>query len=438
MSRQGKLCIGLSLAVTWLSGQGWRREDSGVEGIHTADFYVDIAKRAEAAKLDFLFRPDSLFLDPSRLSDSPGFSSLDPALLLAAIAQATQHIGLVSTASTSFNPPYVVARQLQSLNWLSRGRAGWNIVTSLDGASNFDDRPMLPSAARYEKALEFTEIVQALWASYPSEALALDRHAGVYAHADKVGPIHHRGRHFAVEGPLTVPTYPRAPIPLFQAGASEWGRDFAARVAHGIFAAAPDIDAGRDLRADLRARAVKHGRDPDDIRVMPGLSLYLGKTDAEARELYADTRQGQNLQRKQAYILENLGLDVSRLPPDMPVTKDLIPRLNRPVRSQTHADLLRRLIEREAPTVSDLLQRPEVSGSAHWLFVGTPQNAAQEIVKWFEAGAADGFIALPGGAPASMNLLFDELVPLLVHEGLFEAEYRGDGLAEHLHLKGIS
>lgn len=437
MTRSGKLCIGLSLAITWLNGEGWRRPGSGIENIHCAEFYTDIAKRAEAAKLDFLFRPDSLFLDASRLSSAPGFSSLDPSLLLTAIAQETQRIGLVSTASTSFYPPYVVARQIQSLNWLSRGRAGWNIVTSMDGSDNFSDEPMLSSADRYAKAREFTDVVQALWASYPDEALVLDRANGLYADAEKVQPIRHRGRHFSVEGPLTVPTYPGAKIPLFQAGASEWGRDFAARVAHGVFAAAPDIAAGVDLRADLRSRARAHGRDPDDLRVLPGLSLFLGDTDSEARDLYAQTHAGQNLQRKQAYVLENLGLDVGALPADMPIMPDRLPKLNRPVRSRTHADLLRRLIERETPTVSELLDRPEVSGSAHWLFVGTPQDAAREIARWFKAGAGDGFIALPGGATRSMELLFERLVPQLIEDGLFDADYRGGNFAEHLGIQGL-
>ncbi|MEH0195162.1 NtaA/DmoA family FMN-dependent monooxygenase [Caulobacter sp. CCNWLY153] len=432
MTRPGKLCIGLSLAITWLNGEGWRHPDSDIENIHCAEFYIDIAKRAEAAKLDFLFRPDSLFLDASRLSSAPGFSSLDPTLLLTAIGRETQRIGLVSTASTSFYPPYVVARQIQSLNWLSRGRAGWNIVTSMDGSANFGDEPMLSSAERYAKAREFTDVVQALWASYPDEALVLDRAAGLYANAERVRPIHHRGRHFSVGGPLTVPTYPGAKIPLFQAGASEWGRDFAARVAHGVFAAAPDIAAGIDLRADLRARASAHGRDPDDLRVLPGLSLFLADTEAEARDLHAHTHVGQNLQRKVAYILENLGIDVSAMPTDMPISLDMLPRLKRPVRSRTHADLLRRLIERETPTVGDLLDRPEVSGSAHWLFVGTPQGAAREIVQWFEAGAADGFISLPGGSARSMQLLFENLMPQLVEDGLFDGDYRGGNFAEHL------
>lgn len=207
------LCIGLSLAATWLSASGWRRPDSRVEQLHGAPFYRDVARRAEQACLDFVFRPDALFLDVPALARGPGFSSLDPALLMAALAQDTRHIGLVTTAATSFNPPYVVARQLQSLDWISEGRAGWNIVTALDGSRNFGDAPMPPSAQRYRKALEFTEVVRALWRSYPQEAVLADRESGQYADVTRIAPIAHRGEYFSVQGPLNVPGRAHGRIP---------------------------------------------------------------------------------------------------------------------------------------------------------------------------------------------------------------------------------
>jgi len=432
MSNRKPLCIGLSLATTWLTGNGWRRPDSCVEDTYSAGFYADIARRAEAAHLDFLFRPDVLYLDPQVLDRSPGFSSLDPTVLLSAIAPATKRIGLVTTAATTFNPPYVVARQLQSLDWISEGRAGWNIVTALDGSRNFGDAPMPPSEERYSKALEFTEVVRQLWRSYPREALLLDRAEGKYADPALIRPIYHHGQYFNVQGPLNLPARGAGRIPLFQAGASEWGRDFAARVADAVFAATPDISAGAELRQDLRGRATTHGRKPDAVRMLPGLSLYLGRTASQARDLYETTQGRTEEAHKLAYIERMLNIDVRTLAPDQPLTSTMLGEPGVPMRGQTHVDLLRRLVMREQPTLRQLLQRPEVCSSAHWQIVGTAEDALREIVARVEAGAADGFIALPGGAAESLDLCLSELVPMLAAQGLFRKQYSGEALADHM------
>lgn len=432
MSQRPPLCIGLSLAITWLTGNGWRRPDSCVEAIHASSFYTAIARRAEAACLDFLFRPDTLYLDTRVLARSPGFSSLDPTVLLSAIATATTRIGLVTTAATTFNPPYVVARQLQSLDWISQGRAGWNVVTALDGNGNFGDAPMPPSKARYDKALEFTDVVQRLWRSYPRDALVVDRATGRYADTARVRPIDHRGPYFSVQGPLNLPAHGAGRIPLFQAGASAWGRDFAARVADAVFAAAPDLDACAELRQDLRSRAAAHGRRPDAIRVLPGLSLYLGRTASEARDLYEATHADADQACRLDYLARMLGIDVRQFAPDQPLTRAMLGEPVTTLRSQTHADLLRRLVEREQPTVQELLRRPETGGSAHWRVVGTADDALREILAWADAGAADGFIALPGGSAGSLDLFLDELMPRLVARGRFRREYAGATLAAHL------
>ncbi|MFT3967584.1 MAG: NtaA/DmoA family FMN-dependent monooxygenase [Sphingobium sp.] len=421
MTTPRPLSIGLSLAITWLTGNAWRRPDSRVEDIYSSDFYSDIAWRAEAAGVDFLFRPDSLFLDSSMLATSPGFSSLDPTLLLTAIARETRRIGLVTTASTSFYPPYIVARQIQSLNWLSNGRAGWNIVTSIDGAGNFGSEALPSSAERYAKAAEYTDLVRALWASYPAEALAHDRAGGTYAHPDLVRETGHDGRNFPVRGPLNLPAYPVGRIPLFQAGASPEGRDFASKVADGVFAATPDMAAAIELRQDIRRRAIGHGRNPNDVRLLPGLSLYLAKSKAEARDLFAETHHGLGNARKYRIIADNLGLDVSMMPHDQRITPAMLPSENLSVRSRTHAQLLRRLIQSESPTVEDLLSRPEVAASAHWIFIGRPDGAAREIERWARAGAMDGFIALPGGSRQSLVLLLEEVLPELKAASLLDA-----------------
>lgn len=427
-----KLHIGLSLAPTWLSGDGWRRDNSDIEGIFSADFAIELARRAEAAHLDFVFRPDVSSLAVEVMDHAPGFASLDPTVLLAAVAQATTHIGLVSTVSTTFYPPYVVARQLQSLHWISRGRVGWNIVTALQGHENFGLEQMPGAEQRYQRAAEFTELVQQLWASFPHEALKLDRAAGQYADTSLIHPVNHQGQHFKVKGPLNLPAFGGARIPFVQAGASESGRDFAASVADLVFSPTPDMDAALDLRRDLSRRAERHGRDPQDIRLLPGLSLYLAPTREEARALFMQTHARLDRRRKFASIKEMTGLDLSEWPVDRLVTREDLPPPLAKTNSRTHTNLLRRLIERESLTVDQLLLKPEVISAAHWQVIGTPEDAVASIVEWAEAGAMDGFIAAPGGSVESVHLFLEQVMPRLVELGLFRREYSGATFVHHL------
>ena len=432
MSNRKRLHIGMSLAPTWLSGDAWRQPDSNIEGIYSSDFAVDIAKRSEAAHLDFVFRPDVSCLNLEGLESGSGFASLDPTVLLAAVARETRHIGLVSTVSTTFFPPYVVARQLQSLHWVSNGRAGWNIVTALQGHENFGLEAMPSADERYARAAEFTRLVHDLWASYPCEALLIDREHGRYADRSKVHPVDHEGTFFKVRGPLNLPAYPGPRIPLIQAGASDTGRDFAASVADLVFAPTPDQEAALELRRDLSRRAERHGRTPADIRLLPGLSLYLAPTREEARQLFMQTHGNPDNSRKFASIKQTIGLDLSDWPLDRRVgAADLPPPTSNPG-SRTHTNLLRRLIERETLRLDELLLRPEVISAAHWQVIGTAEDAFEQIVDWAEAGAMDGFIAAPGGSIRSMHIFLEQVVPLLVRAGLFREAYSGSTFMDHL------
>ncbi len=426
------LHIGMSLAPTWLNGDAWRRADSDVEGMYSADFHADVARRAEAAHLDFVFRPDTLFLNTPAVAQGAAFAGLDPTMLMAVMARETRHIGLLTTISTTFLPPYMVARQLQSLNWLSNGRAGWNIVTALEGHENFGMGHMPSAEARYAQAAEFTAVVRALWDSYPHAALKQDRASGLYADPDLVKPIDHEGPAFKVKGPLNLPACGEAPIPLVQAGASPAGRAFAASVADAVFISAPDMDAAIAVRRDLRSRAVACGRQADAIRVLPGLSLYLAPSRAEAQDLFAQTHARADLSRRRAVITEMTGLDLSQWPVDRSISGADLPPPPEHVRSRTHSDLLRRAILRDAPTLAELLLRPEVMGSGHWQVVGTVDDAVAEISRWAEAGAMDGFIATPGGSVDCMHLALGALVPRLAEAGLFRKAYTGSTFAEHL------
>ncbi|MDM7853136.1 NtaA/DmoA family FMN-dependent monooxygenase [Pseudochrobactrum kiredjianiae] len=428
-----QLHIGMSLAPTWLSGDGWRHEGSNIEHTFGTDFFVDIARRAEAAKLDFIFRPDSLFLNAPIMETSPGFGSLDSTVLMAALARETSKIGLLSTVSTTFMPPYVVARQIMSLHQISNGRAGWNIVTALDGNENFGLETMPSSDERYARAAEFTEVVRSLWESFPDAALKRDRQSGQFADTSLIQPVHHEGAHFKVKGPLNLPSYRDVAIPLFQAGASPAGRSFAASVADAIFSATPDLDAAIDLRKDLRSLAESHGRKADDVRLLPGLSLYLAPTRKEAEELFIYTHARTSRARKIASIRDMTGLDLTNWADDQPVKAADLPPVPVVLRSKTHAGLLRRLIEREEPVLRDLLHRPEVISAGHWQVIGTVDDAVESVKHWQEAGAIDGFITAPGGSSGSMNLALDELMPRLSEIGLLRSEYSGNTLANHIY-----
>jgi len=420
-----QLHIGLCLTETWLNGRA-PDPDELRQTEDPAGFYIELAQAAERAKLDFVFKPDILVMRRGKSATSTAFVGLDLTILLAAIARSTTRIGLVTTASTTFNPPYVVARQLQSLHWISNGRAGWNIVTSIEGAENFGDAPMPPPAERYRKAAEFTEVVQKLWQSYPHGALT---QAADYAAID------HHGEFFSVKGPLNVPGHSAGPLPIFQAGASDIGRGFAASVADATFASTPDMAAAIDLRRDLRERAETLGRGGDAVRVLPGLYFFLAETREEAWAMHRRAHAHLTPAHRHEALKSILGLDIAHLPPEARVTADLLPPTDAPVRSRTHADLLRRFIERTEPTVETLLARPEVVGSAHWVSVGTVEDVLGDIVEWFEAGAIDGFIALPGGSLESLRIFLEELVPALVERGHFRGDYEGATLREHLRIR---
>lgn len=421
MSTKKKLCIGLCLI-----SRKKEQESMFNSGI---DEQVELALQAEEAKLDFVFKADYLVAHPDLIARNKGNVMLDPTLLFTAIAYATEKIGVVTTASTSFYPPYILARQLQSLNWISNGRVGWNIVTSIDGAENFGETGMPPSEERYAKAAECTELVRKLWRSHPYEVLKVDNTEVI---REMVKPIEHSGEYFEVKGPLNIPQHISGEMPLFQAGASEAGRNFAASVADAIFAAMPDIESGIELRQNLRRRAEKHGRKQDDVRVLPGLYFFIGDTYEEALEMHRQAHQHLTMEKRLALLEMVLGLDARGISLESKIKEDMLPSREQTVRSKTHAELLRNFIIKNEPTVEQILERPEVVGSAHWVAIGTPQDVFQQIMERFEAGALDGFIAIPGGPQKSLDLFFSEVIPLFVNAGIFREEYTGSTLREHL------
>ncbi len=421
----------MSVAPTWLSGEGWRLPGSGIEGLYSSELALDVARRAEAAHLDFVFRPDAHFLPMSVMDQSFGFSSLDPTLLMASIARETSKIGLMTTIHTTFGPPYHAARQLMSLHWLSNGRAGWNVVTAYVGNENFGFEEMPSSEARYARAREFVDVVRRLWDSFPSRALLVDREGGHYADTELIQPINHRGAHFTVAGPMNLPQYPGPRIPLMQAGGSAPGVDLAGSIADMVFAQTPDMQAALTMRRALSARAVVHYRRPSDVLLLPGLSLYLGQTRQQARDLFMATHHRMTRAQRAARVRDASGLDLTDWPDDKRIGVEDLPRAAPAPRLRAQFEMLRALLA-DRPTVAQLLARPEVLASVHWQVIGTVADAVAEIARWFDAGAIDGFIAVPGGARTSLILTLEELIPRLAEAGLFRDRYSGTTFMEHL------
>lgn len=394
-------------------------------------FAARIAQAAEAAQLDFVFRPDASALPIEPLDQGFGFASLDPALLLAALAERTSRIGLVTTVSTSFTHPYHVARQLMSLHWTSRGRAGWNVVTALAGHENFGLGDMPSSTERYARAAEYVAAVQALWDSFPARALLMDRGAGRFADTGLIHPAAHHGDAFDIEGPLNIPAFPGPRIPLMQAGASPGGVALAGQVADMVFGQTLTKAAALDASARLGAAATAAGRPVGAVRLLPGLSLYLGDTRTEARALFDATQARVTRAQRIARIRDATGLDLTGRHDDARVTPEHLPEAHSP-RLPAQRDLLRALIDSDRPRVADLLTRPEVLGSVHWQVIGTVDDAFDIVADWFDAGAIDGFVALPGGSWDCVDRVLGGLIPRLARAGLFRAAYQGDTLAHHL------
>ena len=410
----------------------WRLPESNTGADVDLRHWIELAKLAEDAKLDALFLADGPALTGTGEFRPPG--QLEPLTLLTALSQATTHVGLIATVSTTYNSPYNLARRLASVDHVSGGRAGWNIVTSAgaDEAANFglEDRP--GHATRYARAEEFLQVAKALWDSWEAEAVLADKARGRYADPDRIHRLDHRGEHFKVAGPLNVPRPPQGYPVLVQAGSSEDGRGFAARHAEAIFTAHQTYERAADFYGDLKARVRSAGRDPDGVLVLPGIVPIIGSTESEARELAQqldDLRVPEYGLRQLAWVLEvdpgDLQLD-ARLPDSV---------LARPTLegSQSRSDLVLELAEREGLTVRQILSRLG-GGRGHFTFAGTPDQLVDLIVSWFEGGAADGFNIMGAALPSGLEAFVEHVVPVLQAKGLFREEYDGSTLREHYGL----
>ena len=394
-------------------------------------YFQELAATAEAAAFDSVFLADGVE------GPTPGanawVSHFEPFTLLSALAVSTERIGLIGTVSTGFTEPYNLARQFASLDHLSRGRAGWNIVTSAGdrAARNFGRDRNQDHAARYQRAAEYLEVVGSLWDSWEDDALLLDRATGRVTAPDRLHEIDHRGEHFQVLGPLNIPRGPQGHPLLVQAGSSEDGRDFAARHAEAVFTAQQTLDEGQAFYGDLKRRAAALGRDPGGVVVLPGVVPVLGSTEAEAKALDEELDQLINPARAVGTLSTLLGVDLRDHPLDAPLPP--LPPVTAINGAKSRFELVRDLAERDGLTLRRLIGRLG-GGRGHQVLAGTPEQVADHIELWFTQGAADGFNVMPPILPEGLELFTEHVVPLLRRRGLFRTEYQGATLREHYGL----
>lgn len=428
--QQRQLHLNAFLHGTGHHEAAWRHPDVDPLAELDLEHYLNIARAAERGKLDSLFLADGLAISPNITYNV--HHSFEPLTLLSALATATTRIGLIATASTTYNQPYSLARAFASVDRISRGRVGWNIVTSAGKGEarnfNLSDRP--DHAERYERADEFLETAKALWDSWTDDAVLADKEAGLYSDPGRIRAIDHHGKHFQVKGPLNLPRPIQGHPLLVQAGSSEAGKDFAARHAEAVFTAHLGVESAREFYADLKGRLGQFGRAPEDLLILPGISAFIGDTVEEAQGKYDQLNSLINPEYGVRQLSELLDFDLSGYPldsrlPDIPAGTN---------GAQSRKKLVTDLARAESLTIRGLTER--LAGArGHYTFVGTPVQVADEIELWFTTGAADGFNIMPPTFPAGLDDFVEKVVPLLQERGLFRTEYTGQTLREHYGLK---
>ncbi|WYX25386.1 LLM class flavin-dependent oxidoreductase [Achromobacter xylosoxidans] len=426
--------LGAFLMQTGHHIAAWRHPEAQADAPVNFRHYAELARRAEAAKFDAIFLADSVGVrntDLASLSRTARSDHFEPLTLLSALAAVTEKIGLIATVSTTYNEPYHVARKFASLDHISGGRSGWNLVTSSGQgeAQNFNLDEHVEHARRYARAAEFHDVVLGLWDSWEDDAFLRDKHSGQYFDPAKLHPLRHRGEHFSVRGPLNVSRSPQGRPVVVQAGASPAGRDLAARTAEVIFVAHQTFDEARAFYRDIKGRAVEYGRDPDDIKIMPGIFPVIGRSQAEAEDKFARL---QDLIHPVVgvQLLSNMigGFDLSGYPVDGPLPD--IPETNG---GKSRQQLLIDLARRDDLTIRQLYLR--IAGArGHQQVVGTPQSVADQLQQWFEEDGADGFNIMSPWLPGGLDDFIELALPELRRRGLFRTEYSGATLRQHLGL----
>jgi FMN-dependent oxidoreductase (nitrilotriacetate monooxygenase family) len=410
----------------------WRLPDAEPERFLDVGYYRDLAQTAERGRFASLFLADELYVWDRFASgvESTVNERLEPFTLLGALSQATERIGLVATVSTTYNEPYHVARRLATLDFLSNGRAGWNLVTSAtdEEARNFGRDVNMDHTDRYRRGREFVDVVDELLRSWGEGAVLRDKESGRYADGSRIQPIDHDGEFFRVRGPLNISRPPQRRPALFQAGASESGKDLAAATADAVFTLGTgSLGSAQELYRDYKRRVVAAGRDEDALAVMPTLAPVIGSTEAEARER-ADRILELTPDRVALDLLSHrLGTDLSDRDPDEIFSFDF-DDAGSFQQSQSAYAAIQKLVEGRTLTLRQVYQA--IAGRG--FLVGTPEKIADRVAERFTQGAADGFILMAPSLPSALNDMVDHVIPLLVARGVYAPEYAGPHLQDNL------
>lgn len=429
----------LRLALFLFPGQhlgAWRLPEAIPELDVGVEHYVRAAQMAEAAKMDAIFfedqaavpRANDILKGDTYGAAHPRAIHFDPTMLLPALAMKTTHLGLAATSTATYNEPYNVARKFASIDFISNGRAGWNLVTSFNEneAQNFGLDKHVDHALRYERASEFIDVVTGLWDSWEPGAVTRDKESGVYFDVAKMRFLQHEGRFFKVRGPLPMDRSPQVRPVIFQAGSSEPGRELAARTADVVFTLQTDIDEARAFRDDIRKRAERFGRDPDMVKVLPGITPVVGRTDEEAEALRATMRDLIPEELAISHLAPHSGglnfrdFDLNGPMPDLPETNA----------GKSHREAIMSLARRG--NLSILQTARFFAEGSYMKLVGAPTTIADRMQEWLEADACDGFLAVPTHFPSGVEDFTTQVVPELQRRGIFRREYSGGHLRDHL------
>ncbi len=406
----------------------WRH--SGASSLPLTDirYYIDLACKAEHGLFDSIFLADQLAVAED-VAHAPR-TWLEPITTLAALAGATSRIGLIATCSSTYTEPFNLARQFASLDHMSGGRVGWNIVTTwfATASGNFGGQGPLSHAQRYERAEEYMRVVSGLWDSWADDAVVDDRASGQYARADGIRAVNHAGAHYRVTGPLNLPRCPQGRPVFVQAGSSDTGRRFAARHAEAVFTAQMEKATAKDFYTDLKRLVVEEGRTPEHVLILPGLSAVIGSTEAEAQRIARELNDLSDPEVGRKRLSGRFGgHDFSHLPLDKALSPEDFPDPDTVEAARSRTEVIIGLVRRGKPTLRQLLGY--LAGArGHFVTAGAPEQIADLIEDWFRDGAADGFNLMPPILPAMLEVFVAEVVPLLQRRGLFRTAYTGASL----------
>lgn len=411
----------------------WRHPNTDPMNMMDIGYYQKLSQQAEAAKFDSIFIADGLAIN-SNIKYGPFNNFFEPFTLLASIAAATKYIGVIGTASTTYSEPYNIARLFASLDHASRGRAGWNIVTTGNehSAYNFARDVHLEHSQRYERAHEFLEVTTGLWDSWEDDALIADRAAGRFVDESKIHRLDHVGKHFKVRGPIDIPRPPQGYPVLVQAGSSKDGREFAGRFAEAIYTAQNNLKDAQEFYSDVKSRLLKYGRTPDQLCILPGLAPIIGQTEAEAKEKQQELNEYLVPEYGLHQLSQSMNLDLFTYPLDGPLPE--LPPVEQINGGKSRFQVYVDIAKRENLTIRQLTQWIAF-GRGHDTFAGTVEGIADHMEEWFTQGGCDGFNLLAPHLPADLTNFTEHILPELRRRGLFRTEYSGTTLRDHLGLK---